>query len=48
MKITSEPILISPVPTTPTTPGTGFITIYHKADGNLYMLLSNGTEIKLN
>jgi hypothetical protein len=48
MKITSSPILITSVLTTPTTPSTGFIAIYPKADGNLYMLLSNGTEIKLN
>lgn len=48
MKILSEPIVITPVSTTPSTPSTGFIAIYPKTDGNFYMLLSNGTEIKLN
>mgnify|MGYP003340173688 CR=1 FL=1 len=48
MKITSSPILIASASATPTTPSAGFIAIYPKPDGNLYMLLSNGTEIKLN
>ena len=48
MKILSEPIVITPVSTTPPNPDAGFISIYPKADGNLYMKLSNGTEIKLN
>lgn len=48
MKIISEPIVLTPVSVTPTTPSIGFIAIYPKTDGNLYMLLSNGTEVKLN
>lgn len=48
MKILSEPIVLTPVSIVPATPGAGFISIYPKPDGNLYMKLSNGTEIKLN
>lgn len=42
-----SPLLLT-VSTTPVPPSPGFIALYPKSDGNLYILLSNGTEIRIN
>ena len=43
-----SPLLIVSASTTPSTPSAGFIALYPKSDRNLYVLLSNGTEIRIN
>jgi hypothetical protein len=43
-----SPLILTVSAITPTPPDPGFIALYPKANGNLYILLSNGTEIQIN
>lgn len=48
MQTINSTILIASASITPSNPDNGYIALYPKSDGNLYILLSNGKEIRIN